>query len=142
MDNETKMMLLDDDDASYWDILPPELKEMILQYRESQELIERRESYESRELCFDILGHGLLRREWFIGPIQCKLQLPKHCRHRPRCYYMKIYGHYWDLEGDKKRVFLGYDFDNTIPRCALLKTDIEYQTNPDHTLSVSALSLR
>ena len=127
---------------SYWNMLPPELKEMILKYRESQALIEWRTSYQSCKLCYDIRGHGLLRQEWYIGPIQCEPRVPENCCHRPRCCCMKIYGYYWDLEGDKKRVFLGYDFDNIIPRCALLKTDIEYQTNPDHTLSVSALSLR
>ena len=35
MDNEMKMMLLKHVD-SYWDMLPSEIKEMILKYRESR----------------------------------------------------------------------------------------------------------
>ena len=48
MDIETKLKLLDVVE-SYWDILPPEIKEYILEYKESQELIEWRESVSS---CF------------------------------------------------------------------------------------------
>ena len=50
MDHETKMELLKWTD-SYWDMLPSEMKEIILKYKESQELIERRESVSNRALC-------------------------------------------------------------------------------------------
>ena len=43
---------------SYWDMLPPEIKEMILKYKESQELIEWRESFASRKLCLHIDAYG------------------------------------------------------------------------------------
>ena len=72
MDNETKRMLLKHVD-SYWDMLPLELQELILKFKQSQELIEWRESYLSRELCIDIRSYGQLRQKWFIGPIQCSL---------------------------------------------------------------------
>ena len=39
---------------SYWDMLPLEIKEMILKYKESQELIEWCESFVSRKLCLHI----------------------------------------------------------------------------------------
>ena len=141
MNDGTKMMLLRHVD-SYWDILPPEIKEMILKYKESQELIEWRESVESCELCFDIRDYGRLRREWFIGHIRCKPRLSKYCHHQPRCCYMRIHGHYWDLDGNGKRVFLGFDFSDIIPRCDFIKNGIQYQTIPEHTLSVCAMSLQ
>ena len=59
MDIETKMMLLKHVD-NYWDILPPEIKEMILKYEESQELIEWRESFYSRRVRRQIEGYGQL----------------------------------------------------------------------------------
>ena len=43
MDIETKLKLLNVVE-SYWDLLPPEIKDLILKYKESQELIEWRES--------------------------------------------------------------------------------------------------
>ena len=71
MDNETKRMIIKHVDSN-WDMLPPELQEMILKFKQSQELIEWRESPDSRELCHDIRSYGQLRQHWFIGPIQCK----------------------------------------------------------------------
>ena len=109
MDNETKMMLLKHVD-SYWDILPSEIKEIILKYKESQELIEWRENFYSRILRSEIESYGQLRLAWYIGPIQCKPRLPKGCECQPRCFFMKIFGHYWDLDGERKKAFWGYNF--------------------------------
>ena len=67
MENKTKLTLLKYID-SYWTLLPPEIKEIILKYKESKELIEWRESFSSLQ----IEVYGQLRREWFIGPVQCK----------------------------------------------------------------------
>ena len=52
MDIKTKMMLLKYTD-SYWMLLPPEMKEIILKYKESQELIAWRESFASRRMSSD-----------------------------------------------------------------------------------------
>ena len=138
MDNETKMMLLKHVD-SYWDILPSEIKEIILKFKQSQELIEWRESPESRELCFDIETYGQLRQKWFIGPIQCKPRLAKKCYCRPRCTYMVIYGHYWDLNGHRQQVFLDFFLDSAIHHCDHVKSALFYQMNLDHTLSVCSM---
>ena len=82
MDLEKKLELLNVVE-SYWDILPPEIKEMILKYKESQELIEWRESFYSLRVRRQIEDYGQLRRRWFIGPIQCKPRLPKGCQCQP-----------------------------------------------------------
>ena len=57
MDIKTKLDLLKYTD-SYWMLLPPEIKEMILKYKESQELIEWRESFSSRRVCLQIEAYG------------------------------------------------------------------------------------
>ena len=124
---------------SYWDMLPPELKEMILKYKESQELIEWRESFVSRKLCLHIEAYGRLRREWFIGPVQCKPRRPKGCQCRPGCFYMKIFGHYWDLDGNRRKAFLDYSLCVAILRCDSVKNRIWYQINPSHSLSVCSM---
>ena len=104
MDLEKKLELLKVVN-SYWDMLPPEIQQMILTYKESQELIEWREHLYSRRLCRDILAHGQMRVAWFIGPIQCKSRLPKRCECQPGCFFHEIYGHYWDLNGERKKSF-------------------------------------
>ena len=121
---------------SYWDMLPPELQEMILKFKQSQELIEWRESPDCRELCHDIRSYGQLRRQWFIGPIQCKSYRSKECKHRPQCTYMTIYAHYWDLNGCRRSVMLGFFFENAIETCVHVKTGLFFQLDRDHTLSV------
>ena len=124
---------------SYWDMLPPEIKEMILKYKESQELIEWRESFASRKLCLHIDAYGRLRREWFIGPVQCRPLRPLGCQCRPQCSYMLIYGHYWDLNGARKKVFLDFFLGAAMERCNFVKNRLWYQTNPSHTLSVLSM---
>ena len=86
---------------SYCDMLPPEIKEI----KESQELIEWRESFVSRKLCLQIETHGQLRQKWLIGPVECRSLRPLGCQCRPQCSYMLIYGHYWDLNGNRKKSF-------------------------------------
>ena len=137
MDIETKLKLLDVVE-SYWDILPPEIKEYILEYKESQELIEWRESLVSQSTCVQIRDYGYLRRAWYIGPIQCKCYRVKACRCQPGCFYMKIYGHYWHLNGDRRQVFLHYDLHNAIPRCDSHRDRLWHQTNEAHTMNVIA----
>ena len=126
---------------SYWDLLPPEIQQLILKYKESQERIEWRESYRIRKMCWDIESHGQLRRVWFIGPIRCQPRLPKRCECQPRCFFMDIFGYYWTLSGEKKRVFLGYSFYTVISRCDDVRDEIDYQTNPSYTLSLCSLKL-
>ena len=53
MNPEAKLELMKHMD-SYWMLLPEEIKELILKYKESQELIEWRESKVSRDLCEQI----------------------------------------------------------------------------------------
>ena len=140
MDNETKKALLKWTN-SYWDMLPPELQHMILMYKESQELIEWREHLYRRRLCCDIVTHGQLRAHWFIGPIHCKPGVPKGCKCESPCFFHKIYGHYWDLNGERKQVLLSYGFYTALAECDYIKNSLDYQTNPEHSLSVSALKL-
>ena len=137
MDVDTKLKLLDVVE-SYWDILPPEIKDLILKYKESQELIEWRERYVSRNVCVQIRDYGRLRRAWYIGPIQCECCRVETCLCEPRCFYNRIHGHYWCSDGVRHQLFLGYDFHIIIPQCDFHREGLWYQTNPNHTLNVIA----
>ena len=104
-------------------------------------MIDWRESYYTRLLCSEIESYGQLRRKWFIGPIQCKPRLPKICKCQPGCFFVKVFAYYWDLEGERRKVFLGYSVWSVIPQRDSIKNAIQYQTNPSHTLSVCGMSL-
>ena len=118
---------------SYWDMLPPEVKEKILKFKESQELIDRRESASNRALCDEIEGFGRLRLRWFIGPLRCEPRAPKFCRCQPRCCFTNIFGHYWDLDGNKRQIFLGYHFHLAVTHCDFFKDAIQYRVNEIHS---------
>ena len=126
MKPETKLDLMKCTD-SYWMLLPEEIKDMILKYKESQELIEWRESFVSRALCEQIRLYDKLRREWFIGPIRCRCFRTRVCGNDYT--HMRVYGHYWDLNGVKKSVFLYYNLTIAMMRCDSVKTGLWYQTN-------------
>ena len=63
---ETKRELLKRTD-SYWDVLPSEMKDLILEYKESQEFIDRRESASNRALCRQIRMYEQLRQSVASG---------------------------------------------------------------------------
>ena len=97
---QTKLELMKHTD-SYWLILPYEIRELIVKYKESQELIEWRESEVSRALCQQIILYREVQYTWFIGPIQCQCV-------RTRVWgqdviEMRVFGYYWNLNGEKKR---------------------------------------
>ena len=62
MDIEIKLKLLNIVE-SYWDLLPPEVQEKILNLKESQELIDWREGVLNRTLCKEIRMYRVLRKD-------------------------------------------------------------------------------
>ena len=109
---------------SYWTLLPVIVKEKILEYKNSQELIEWRESEWNCALREQIRKYAELREKWAIGFIQC-LPVTRRCRYRPwisdederggKC--MRIYGFYWDTMCVKRKCFLAFNLDLAIANC-------------------------
>ena len=95
---------------SYWTLLPSEVRELIITYKESQERIEWRESDISRALCQQVLLHRQLQIKWFQGPIRCQCVRMKE----EGVIEMRVYAHYWDLKGVKRNIFMGYDLQGAI----------------------------
>ena len=128
---------------SYWDMLPPKIKEYILKFKESQELIDRRESRLNRALCRDIRSHARLRLKWFIGPIKCQSYVVANCRCQPRCYAMRIFGQYWNRDRQKDQILLGYDFHLVMTQCDSFEEVLTYRMNEDYSMIMRYyLSLR
>ena len=112
MDVKTKLTLMKHTD-SYWTLLPSEIRELIITYKESQERIEWRESEDSRALCHQIILHRQLQLKWFRGPIRCQCVRMKD----EGVIEMRVYAHYWDFKGVKKNIFMGYDLEGAIAYC-------------------------
>ena len=119
MDNKTKLELLRVVE-SYWDILSPEMRELILAYKTSQELIDAREKKEMRELCKEIIQYGKVKEGWGLGHIKCVPSTVK-CRGCGR-KHMRIIGFYtsgmWNV---KKRRFLGFSYEGVLERLHYIK---------------------
>ena len=115
MDLETKRDLLKWTD-SYWDMLPTEMKDLILEYRESQELIDRRESASNRALCRQIRMYELLRQRWQVGHVQCK-PIHRKIGAECNCECMRVHGWYCDLSGRIHKTYLGTNFRQAMTNC-------------------------
>ena len=56
---------------SYWDMLPPELHEIITAHKRGQECIDKERKERMKDLCDEIKKYGDLKRKWEIGHIKC-----------------------------------------------------------------------
>ena len=115
------------------------MKEYILAFKESQELIEWRESDLNGALCKEIDMYRQLRIKWFIGHIECRCYFYNGCPCKPRCMYMLIFGHYWNVLGVKSKTFLDFTFENALAYCDVTKHQTWYQTRADHCLNVLSM---
>ena len=125
MDVETKLTLMKHTN-SYWAILPYEITELILKYKESQERIEWRESDVSRALCRQLILYRQLQYRWFRGPIRCQCVRMKD----EGVIEMRVYAHYWDLRGVKRNIFMGYDLQGAIAYCGTARNGLCWRSPP------------
>ena len=105
---------------SYWDMLPPELHEIIIAYKRGQERIDEERKERMKDLCDEIKKYGDLKRKWEIGHIKCivKKEMCFNCyRH-----HLKIMGCYEDEEKIPKERFLGYNFTFALERVDRVKS--------------------
>ena len=69
MNVETKMKLMLVMD-SYWDMLPPEMHELILLYKRNQEMIDQEKEKRMKELSKEIELYKELKDKWALGDIR------------------------------------------------------------------------
>ena len=142
MDLETKMKLLKWTD-SYWDVLPTEMKDLILEYKESQEFIDRRESASNRALCRQIRKYGLLRQRWQVGHVQCRpihRDLGVKCKCMCSCECMRVFGWYRDLRGTIHKTYLGTNLQQAMTNCDIRR--VRYRDDEWMLIGVVRASIR
>ena len=138
MDLETKRDLLKWTD-SYWDMLLTEMKDLILEYKESQELIEWRESASSRALCRQIRMYELLRQRWQVGHVQCK-PIHRKIGAKCNCECMRVHGWYCDLSGRIHKTYLGTNFRQAMTNCDIRR--VNYRDNEWMLIGAVRASIR
>ena len=138
MDLENKRELLKWTD-SYWDMLPPEVKDLILEYKESQEFIDRRESASNRALCRQIRMYGQLRQRWQIGHVQCK-PIHRKIGAKYNCECMRVHGWYCDLSGRIHKTYLGTNLQQAMTNCDIRR--VVYRDNEWMLIGAVRASIR
>ena len=133
MDLKRKIMLLKLYE-SYWLMLPSEIREYILVFKISQDVIEMRKKEQTVMLCKEIVKRHQLKEAWGLGPVRCRILKCKHCTegvlgkippHFKFCHYIlhfKFCGVYTDLSNVKKVVFLGHDIPGALQRVKHVKS--------------------
>ena len=109
---------------SYWTMLPPEIHEFILLLKKNQETIEEERERKLKAVGKEILMYHELKEKWAVGHVRCIVKCK--CSFQPRLYLstpvMCIYGHYVDLEGVKRKRFLGFSFERALQRVNHVKS--------------------
>lgn len=116
-----KLMLVMD---SYWDMLPPEMHEMIMAYKRGQEQIDEERKERMRELCEEIRKYDVLKKKWGIGHI--KYIISKTICLLCCTLHVKIVGYYLDEAKIPRERFLGYHYDLAWNRVDGIKSSLSY----------------
>ena len=122
--NVRKKMKLAHTFESYWDMLPPELHELIMAYKKGQEEIDEEKKERLKALCDEIKKYGELKRKWEIGHIKCIVK-NQMCF---LCYvsHLKIMGCYVDGEKIPRERFLGYHYKMALDRVNGVKSSLQF----------------
>ena len=109
---------------SYWDVLPPEVHDFILLLKRNQECFDEEKERRMKDLGKEIVLYKELKDKWALGHVRCIVKCKS--RFQPRVYLstpiMCIFGHYVDLEGVKRKSFLGFSFERALQRVNHVKS--------------------
>ena len=101
---------------SYWDMLPKEIQDYIVEFKTSQEKID--EKFE--RLCKEKKDFQLLHAMWAIGPI--KVERHDKCTVCHHQHMRAVYGCYVDENNIKQEIFLGFDYKQAMSRVYHVKS--------------------
>ena len=116
MNVQTKLQLSEAYE-SYWDMLPPEVQEFIVELKESQEQIEQDQKDLMNSLCHEIKLYVTLKVAWGLGPIKWKVT---KCKTHNSHEYLN--GHYVDELNVKQVMFLGHSYQQALARVNHVKS--------------------
>ena len=105
---------------SYWDMLPPEVHELILAYKRSQEWIDEEKKDRMKDSSMEIVKYGELKRKWNIGHVKCIVK--KNMCFTCYKHHLIIVGCLVDLENVRRENFLGFNFREALQRVNHVKS--------------------
>ena len=97
MDVKTKIEMMNVME-SYWDMLPPEVHELILMLKRNQEMFDQEKERRMRELGKEIILYKELKDKWALGHVICIVKKTVFFKS-----YIQIMGCYFDCEDHVKR---------------------------------------
>ena len=117
--NVRKKMKLCRTFESYWNMLPPEIEVVILEYKEGQEAIDEERKEKMREVCKEIVMYGRVKEKWGIGHVKCYVRGP--------CigcdgYHVRVVGCYVNAENEEREVYLAYNLRTALKRVNEVKS--------------------
>ena len=98
---------------SYWDMLPPEIQEYILEFKFSQEQIDEAREELMSMLRQEIRLYRSVKVHWEWGHVQCVVPRVA-CGTCGQIHMPRVYGHYKDIAHVKKRQFLGHGLSQAL----------------------------
>ena len=123
--------------VSYWNTLPKEMQEYVLEFKFSQEHIEAVRVVVHRQLCREIMEYQQLKEEWGLGSICCKVKKCNACTKKPfgipinesnvlylnkYVIHVRIYGMCLNEVNVKKSKMSGYNFVQALSRANHVKS--------------------
>ena len=105
---------------SYWDILPSELQEYILQFKMSQEKIDEKMKEKLARLYKEKKDFQQLHAMWARGPM--KIQRHDKCTVCHEQHMRGVYGCYVDENHVMHEIFLGFDLKQAMSRVYHVKS--------------------
>ena len=105
---------------TYWDVLPSEMQDYILEFKISQEYLDEVRAELMFNLRLEITLYGQLKLKWGLGPIKCQSRY-SICNGCKTLHCSRIVGYYVDEANVRQEVFLGYDFQRALTRVNSVK---------------------
>ena len=105
---------------SYWDMLPNEIQEYIVQFKMSQEKIDEKMKEKLARLYKEKKDFQQLHAMWARGPI--KVQRHNKCTVCHEQHMRAVHGCYVDENHVMHEIFLGFDFKQAMSRVYHVKS--------------------
>ena len=105
---------------SYWDMLPKEIKDYIVQLKINQEKIDEKMKEKLARLCKEKKDFQQLHAMWARGPI--KVERHDKCTICHHQHMRAVHGCYIDENKNMQEIFLGFDFKQAMSRVNHVKS--------------------
>ena len=118
--NVKKKMELSHVMESYWDMLPNEIQDYIVQLKISQEKIDEKMKEKLARLYQEKKDYQQLHAMWALGPIE--VERHEKCSVCHQHHMRAVHGFYLDEYHVMQKIFLGFDFKQAMSRVNHVKS--------------------